>query len=258
MATPPSPELSILRSSLVPGLLETTAKNLRYLSEFKIFEMTEVYEKGEYHESTMEETLPIHKKMLSGAIVGKNPKEIFFELKGVLENIASYNHMEGITFKKDNKPSWADKDVYLNIYINEEEVGSLSLVSVKTMNESGIKRTNIAVFEINFDKLVPFKSRDNEYKRLPLFPLVEKDLSLLVNNDITWEEIESVVKPMVKEIIFIEEYRGDKIPEDKRSITIRVKIGNSDSTMTTEQITSKVGGILKVLGKKLNIVLREE
>ena len=83
-------------------------------------------------------------------------------------------------------------------------------------------------------------------------------LSLLVNNDITWEEIESVVKPMVKEIIFIEEYRGDKIPEDKRSITIRVKIGNNDSTMTTEQITSKVGGILKVLGKKLNIVLREE
>lgn len=63
---------------------------------------------------------------------------------------------------------------------------------------------------------------------------------------------------MVKEIIFIEEYRGDKIPEDKRSITIRVKIGNNDSTMTTEQITSKVGGILKVLGKKLNIVLREE
>ena len=184
LATPPSPELSILRSSLVPGLLETTAKNLRYLSEFKIFEMTEVYEKGEYHESTMEETLPIHKKMLSGAIVGKNPKEIFFELKGVLENIASYNHMEGITFKKDNKPSWADKDVYLNIYKDEEEVGSLSLVSVKTMNESGIKRTNIAVFEINFDKLVPFKSRDNEYKRLPLFPLVEKDLSLLVNKPI--------------------------------------------------------------------------
>ena len=258
LATPPSPELSILRSSLVPGLLETTAKNLRYLSEFKIFEMTEIYEKGEYHESTMEETLPIHKKMLSGAIVGKNPKEIFFELKGVLENIASYNHMEGITFKKDNKPSWADKDVYLNIYKDDEEVGSLSLVSVKTMNESGIKRTNIAVFEIDFDKLVPFKSRDNEYKRLPLFPLVEKDLSLLVDNNITWEEIESVVKPMVKEIIFIEEYRGDKIPEDKRSITIRVKIGNNDSTMTTEQITSKVGGILKVLGKKLNIVLREE
>ena len=63
---------------------------------------------------------------------------------------------------------------------------------------------------------------------------------------------------MVKELEFIEEYHGDKIPEGKKSITLRIKIGNNDSTMTSEQITSKVGGILKVLNKKLKIVLREE
>ena len=258
LATPPSPELSILRCSLVPGLLEVVSKNLRYFETFKIFEMTEVYEKGEYHESTEEEVLPIHKKMLSGAIVGKDPKDIFFELKGVLEEMSSYNHMEEITFKQEEKPTWADREVYLNIYHGKEEVGTISLVAVPTMNESGIKRTNIAIFEIEFDKLVPFKSRTNKYTRLPLFPLVEKDLSLLVDTDITWEQIKEIIKPMVKEVIFIEEYNGDKIPEGKKSITLRVKIGNNDSTMTTEQITSKVGGILKVLGKKLNIILREE
>ena len=258
LATPPSPELSILRCSLVPGLLEVVSKNLRYFETFKIFEMTEVYEKGEYHESTEEEVLPIHKKMLSGAIVGKDPKDIFFELKGVLEEMSSYNHMEEITFKQEEKPTWADKEVYLNIYHGKEEVGTISLVAVPTMNESGIKRTNIAIFEIEFDKLVPFMSRTNKYTRLPLFPLVEKDLSLLVDTDITWEQIKEIIKPMVKELIFIEEYNGDKIPEGKKSITLRVKIGNNDSTMTTEQITSKVGGILKVLGKKLNIILREE
>ena len=258
LATPPSPELSILRNSLVPGLLETVSKNLRYFDTFKIFEMTEVFEKGIYHESTEEEVLPIHKKILAGAVVGKDPKEIYFELKGVLEEISSYNHMENIEFRQTNKPSWSDINVYQNIYYKEEEIGSLSLVSVQTMNEANIKRTNIAIFELNFDKLVPYNSRTNEYKKLPLFPLVEKDLSLLVDINTTWKQIEEIVRPMVKELIFIEEYKTDKLPKDKKSITLRIKIGNNDSTMTNEQITSKVGGILKVLGKKLNITLREE
>ena len=258
LATPPSPELSILRSSLVPGILETISKNLRYLGEFRIFEMAQVFTKGEYHESTEEETLPIHKKMLTGAIVGKDAKEIFFELKGVLEPIAEYNHMENINFSQVEKPSWADKDVYLNILRGNSIIGSLGLVQVSVMNDAGIKRTNIAIFELDFDSLVPFKSRTNEFTHLPQFPLVEKDLSLLVDENITWKEISETIRPMVKELEFIEEYHGDKIPEGKKSITLRIKIGNNDSTMTSEQITSKVGGILKVLNKKLKIVLREE
>ena len=258
LATPPSPELSILRSSLVPGILETISKNLRYLGEFRIFEMAQVFTKGEYHESTEEETLPIHKKMLTGAIVGKDAKEIFFELKGVLEPIAEYNHMENINFSQVEKPSWADKEVYLNILRGNSIIGSLGLVQVSVMNDAGIKRTNIAIFELDFDSLVPFKSRTNEFTHLPQFPLVEKDLSLLVDENITWKEISETIRPMVKELEFIEEYHGDKIPEGKKSITLRIKIGNNDSTMTSEQITSKVGGILKVLNKKLKIVLREE
>lgn len=55
------------------------------------------------------------------------------------------------------------------------------------MNESSIKRTNIAIFELDFGKLVPFKSRTNKFNHLPQFPLVEKDLSLLVDSSITWK-----------------------------------------------------------------------
>ena len=196
--------------------------------------------------------------MLTGAIVGKDAKEIFFELKGVLEPIAEYNHMENINFSQVEKPSWADKDVYLNILRGNSIIGSLGLAQVSVMNDAGIKRTNIAIFELDFDSLVPFKSRTNEFTHLPQFPLVEKDLSLLVDENITWKEISETIRPMVKELEFIEEYHGDKIPEGKKSITLRIKIGNNDSTMTSEQITSKVGGILKVLNKKLKIVLREE
>lgn len=258
LESPPSPELSILRSSLVPGMLEAISKNLRYYNNFKMFEMTEVYEVGEYHESTVEETLPIHKKYLTGAIVGKDPKDIFFELKGIIENMSSYNHMEEFTLVKEEKPSWADINTYLNIKVNNEIIGSMGLVSVFSMKEAGIKRTNACIFEIDFNKCIPFSSRTNEFKHLPLFPLVEKDLSLLVDENLEWSSIDNAIGLMVKSLEFIEEYRGEKIPEGKKSITIRVKIGSDKGTMTTEQINSKMGGIIKVLDKKCNAILREE
>ena len=258
LATPPAPELATLRCSLIPGMLEVVAKNLRYYNEFRIFQMAQVFEDGEYHESTEEETLPIHKQYLTGCVVGKKAKDIFYEIKGVVEDMARYNHMEEIYFTHDEKPSWADVNAYLNIKLGSEEIGSLGLVSVYTMSESKIKRTNVAMFEINVDKLVPLDSRTNEFKHLPQFPLVEKDLSILVDDDVKWEDITKVIKSKVKSIEFIEEYRGNQVPIGKKSITLRVKIGNEDSTMTSDEINTKMNNIMKTLSNQCKAVLREE
>ena len=258
LATPPAPELANLRTSLIPGLLETVSKNLRYYNSFKLFEMAQVFEKGEYHESSEDETLPIHKKYLSGCIVDKDAKKIFYEIKGVVEGMNKYCHMENITLEQIEKPSWADINAYLSIKSNNEEIGTLGLVSVATMTDSKIKRTNVAIFELNVDKLVPLDSRTNKYENIPALPLVEKDLSVIVDNDIKWSDISSTIEGKVKELEFIEEYKGEQIPEGKKSITFRFKIGNEDSTLTSEQINEEMNRLVKLLNKKCNAYLREE
>ena len=259
LATPPAPELATLRQSLVPGTLEAVVKNLRYYDEFKIFEVAEVFEKGEFHPSSEDETLPIHKLMLTGAVVGKDAKSLFFDAKGVVESLPRYCHMNGYQFKQVEKPSWADSEVYLNIINDEKEViGSLGLVSVATLSDAGVKKASAAVFELDVKKLVPFTSRTNEFEHLPQFPLVEEDLSLLADEDVKWEDIYEAIKYMAKEVSFIEEYRGSQIPEGKKSIMIRIKLGNDDSTMTSKQIEKKTKNILNVLAKKTGVTLREE
>ena len=259
LATPPAPELATLRQSLVPGALEAVVKNLRYYDEFKIFEVAEVFEKGEFHPSSEDETLPIHKLMLTGAVVGKDAKSLFFDAKGVVESLPRYCHMNGYQFKQVEKPSWADSEVYLNILNDDKEiVGSLGLVSVATLSDAGVKKASAAVFELDVKKLVPFTSRTNEFEHLPQFPLVEEDLSLLADEDVKWEDIYEAIKYMAKEVSFIEEYRGSQIPEGKKSIMIRIKLGNDDSTMTAKQIEKKTKNILNVLAKKTGVTLREE
>lgn len=258
LATPPAPELGMLRNSLVPGIIDSVIKNLRYFDSFKLFEMAQVFEKGEYHQSSEDETLPIHKKYLTGCIVGKNGKEIFFEIKGAIEQIAEYCHMENLTFEQVEKPIWSDNQVYLNVLLNKEVVGSIGLLSAPIMNEVKIKRTNVAIFEINVDKLIPLVSRTNKFNHLPQFPLVEKDLSVLIDEKVEWQEIVAAINPMVKELEFIGEYRGSQIPEGKKSYTFRFKLGNNDSTMTNVQITNKMEAILKILNRKCGAELRTE
>ena len=258
LATPPAPDLAYLRSSLIPGLLEAISKNLRYYDEFRLFDYEEVYEKGDYRPSSDDEVLPIQKNYLAGCIVGKDAKELFYSAKGVIENMARYSHMEEINLEQIEKPSWADKNAYLNITKNGEIIGTLGLLSVKVMSETKIKRTNVAMFEVNCDKFVPYASRTNEYERLPELPLVEKDLSIIVDENVMWNQIEDSIKSKVKELEFVDEYRGNQIPEGKKSITLKVKILNEGTTMTSEQINERMNSILKVLDKKCGAKLREE
>lgn len=259
LATPPSPEEAYLRSSLVPGMLEAISKNLRYFDNFKMFEMAQVFIKGEYHESSEDETLPIHKKLLTGSIVGSNPKEIFYELKGVIEKISGYTHMKELSFTTEcEKPSWADINAYLAIKLDNEVVGYMGLLSVKTMNDAKIKRTNVAIFELDSDMFVPLESRTNKFKHIPVLPSVEKDLSLIVDENITWAEMTKYIRSKASSIKFIEEYRGDQIPEGKKSIMLRVTFDSGDTTLTSEEINTKLDAIIRTLNKMCGAVLREE
>ena len=259
LATPPSPEEAYLRSSLVPGMLEAISKNLRYFDSFKMFEMAQVFIKGEYHESSEDETLPIHKKLLTGSIVGSNPKEIFYELKGVIENISRYTHMKELNFTTEcEKPSWADINAYLAIKLDNELVGYMGLLSVKTMNDAKIKRTNVAIFELDSDMFIPLESRTNKFKHIPVLPSVEKDLSLIVDENITWADMTKYIRSKASDIKFIEEYRGNQIPEGKKSIMLRVTFDSGDTTLTSEEINTKLDAIIRTLNKMCGAVLREE
>ena len=259
LATPPSPEEAYLRSSLVPGMLEAISKNLRYFDSFKMFEMAQVFIKGEYHESSEDETLPIHKKLLTGSIVGSNPKEIFYELKGVIENISRYTHMKELNFTTEcEKPSWADINAYLAIKLDNEIVGYMGLLSVKTMNDAKIKRTNVAIFELDSDMFIPLESRTNKFKHIPVLPSVEKDLSLIVDENITWADMTKYIRSKASDIKFIEEYRGNQIPKGKKSIMLRVTFDSGDTTLTSEEINTKLDAIIRTLNKMCGAVLREE
>lgn len=251
IASPPSPETASLRPSLVPGMMAAIVQNIKYFDAFRVFEMAQVFERGESHPSEEEETLPLMRRSLCGALVGRDGRTLLREARGIVEMMPRVTMASPLRFEQKEKPAWADVKAWLNILSGDEIIGSVGLLSVKAMRLAGIKRVSAAVFEVNVEKVSPLASRTNGYERLPQFPLVEQDFSVLLDESVTWENLTALIEKSVNHVQFIEEYRGAQVPAGKKSLMFRVRFGSDEGTLSAEQIDEKMRGIMKKIVKKL-------
>ena len=265
LSTPPAPDLSYIRSSLLPNMCEAVMKNERYFNEFSMFEEAQVFTDSDYtspYDAT--ESLPKQRRNIAGSIASatKNVNDLFCELKGFLEYMPRYTHMEGFTFKKDVKPVWADNVVWQNIYVGDVKVGDLGLVAKKVTMDCGIKNLSVMVFEMDTTLLKPLISRTNKFTHLAEYPETDYDISMLFDSSATWEEIKSVIAVKeagpVKNASFVDEYRGKQIPAGKKSVTIRLTIGSKEKTLTSEEIESAANSVMKQLSKRMGAELRTQ
>lgn len=267
LSTPPAPDLSYIRSSLLPNLCEAVVKNERYFHDFSIFEEAEVFFDRNYTSPYDEtESLPEQKRHIGAAFASsvKDVTRLFREAKGVLESMPRYTHMEGFTFRKEEKPIWADSIVWLNIFRGEEKIGDMGLLTKKVSMDCGIKNLSVMLFELDATKLVPLKSRTNKFTHLAEYPETDYDISMLFDSNTAWADMYEVImgakkaSALVKEASFVDEYRGKQIPDGKKSVTIRLTIGSAEKTLTSEEIESAANQVMKKLGKKLGAELRTQ
>lgn len=267
LSTPPAPNLSYIRSSLLPNLCEAVAKNERYFNDFAIFEEAQIFRDANYTSPYDEkELLPEQKRFVGAAIASsvKKVEELFREAKGVLEYMPRYTHMKAFTFKKEEKPAWADNVVWLNIYLDDVNVGSMGLLSKKVSLECGIKNLSTILFEIDTTLLKPLISRTNKFVRVSEFPETDYDISMLFDVNVTWAEMynailgEKKASALLKSATFIDEYRGKQIPKGKKSVTIRLTLGDPEKTLTSQEIEKAANQVMVKLSKKAGGELRTQ
>ena len=265
LSTPPSPAERLVRSSLLPNLCKAVVKNERYYDEFSIFETAQVFRDENYTTPyDPREKLPSQRKHVAGAFAcgGKDVTTLFRKAKGVLEMMPRYTHMEGFTFKQVEKPLWADNVVWLNVYLGEERIGDLALLSKKVSMECGVKNLNVMLFELDQDAMVPFRSRTNSFTHMPEYPMTEYDISVLLDGEVKWEAIAQTIRGVKSELFhgaaFVDEYRGKQVPDGKKSVTIRLAIGSKEKTLTSAEIEEVAGGVIKKLVKRFGAELRSK
>ena len=263
LSTPPSPSERFIRASLLPNLCRAVAKNERYYGDFAIFETAQVFRDENYTAPYDErEKLPSQRKNVAGAFVsaGKDVTGLFRRAKGVVEMMPRYTHMEPYSFRQVSKPVWADEVVWLNIYLGEEYIGDLALLSKRVSMACGIKNVNVMLFQLDQDALIPLRSRTNSFHHLAEYPMTDYDISLLLDGQVKWADVAQTIggikNPLLHGAAFVDEYRGKQVPEGKKSLTARLTIGSAEKTLTSAEIEEVANSVLKKLAKRFGAELR--
>ena len=263
LSTPPSPTEKMIRSSLLPNLCKAVVKNERYFTDFSLFETAQVFRDENYTTPYDErEKLPSQRKHLGAAFVGsdKDITTLFRRAKGVVEAMPRYTHMEAYTLRQVEKPVWADTVVWLNLYLGEEHIGDLALLSKKVSMECGIKNLAVMLLELDMDALIPFRSRTNTFIHLPEYPMTDYDVSVLVDGETRWDAMRDAILEKRHELLhgvsFVDEYRGKQVPEGKKSVTLRLTIGSAEKTLTSQEIEACAASAVKRLAKHVGAELR--
>ncbi len=239
MLNPLSGDLSVMRQSMLFSGLESIRYNLnRKRRDLKLFEFGKTYHS--YVSGRVEN------KHLSIFVSGDRSTEswnaaaqkgTFFYLKGVIE--AVFQRL-GI---KNLKSGASKSDIFA-------EGLMLSSAKAKLVEFGVIKKSILKHFDIdqevlfadfNWDAVIEIaKTQSNKFVDIPKYPAVRRDFALLLDEAISYAEIETIAtqteKKLLKEVNLFDVYQGDNLPEGKKSYAVSFTFQDENKTMTDKQI----------------------
>lgn len=237
----PAPDQDTLRPSLIPNLLEAVAQNLGFFDSFRIFEAGRVFPGGVTQGDHPDEALPAQPRRIAGAFAGPDAAALFREAQGLLEIMPRVTHGAPLTQQAAGGPAWADAAARIAIAGPGGVAGTLAVVTKRARRLAGIKRGELVMFELDLDALAPLPSRENRFDPIANYPQAEVDVSLLFDASTTWRDIADAAASAgdeVRDVAFVDDYRGKGIPEGRKSITLRLRVGVPGRTLRSEEINA--------------------
>ncbi len=260
---PLTEDFSVMRTSLIPGLLEVARYNLsRKNLNLKLFELKKVF----LHQEG--EKLPREVKYLAGLAMGMDqdphwatpPRPIdFYDLKGAIESLLEELQIIRVRFKRAEDVPYLHPGKASRIFVEEKEVGVLGEVHPDVLNHYGIQE-RVYLFEVDFEEIVRRVGEGRWFQPLPKFPEVFRDLSLVIHEEVEAEKIGEAIwglkEPFIKEVRLFDVYQGPPIPKGKKGVSYRIRYQAPDRTLTDEEVNQFHERVILHLKEGLGAELR--
>ena len=257
----PAPDRDSLRPSLIPNLLEAVVANLRWYPAFDLFEVGTVFPPGPpvpYRGQF--EAMPPQTLMLALALVGGEGEVLFRRAKGLLEMLRRHANLTDLDITAGPTAAWADASARAAVLAQGAVIGTVGLLTSRAKRLAGIAADQVACVELDLAGLTVRPSRDNQFRPLADLPEADFDLSVVVADDARWNTIADAAShahPLVHRVGFVDEFRGSWVPEGHRSLTLRVTLRPTDTTLDTATIAAARAAVLQALTEATGAYLRE-
>ncbi len=259
---PVSSERDVLQPSLLPGLLESMARNQTQKREsIRLFEVGRVRRRGENREGIEKASLSLG---MSGSsrqnVWDLSPREAdFYDMKGVVEVYLSRLGIKRVAFREFEKGLF-QPGRSASILANGKEIGQLGELSAGAYEAFDLKPRVIAC-EMSAEALVRLMNFSVKFQKLAVFPASSRDIAIIVAEETTWEEVVSAVRkkrPKILESIeLFDIYRGEQIGPGKKSMAFSLKYRSKLGTLTDEEVETAHSGIKAGLARELACEVRE-
>ncbi len=145
------------------------------------------------------------------------------------------------------------------VHIDGKPVGLIGMVSSKVLDYYGLERPCVAAM-MNFEVLMGFVASGRSYTPLPKFPSVGRDLSLVVDEGVTWGKLVGAIgsadQAERESIQYVGTYRGKQVSDGKKSVTLSLTYRSGAGTLRGEQVDDMVAQVVAAVGKQLGAELR--
>jgi phenylalanyl-tRNA synthetase beta chain len=253
LANPLSAEASVMRTSLVPGMLNMLAYNFnRGTEDVRLFETGRVYEAVNSHSSEA-------KRICLGASGRAQPLNVlqpserrtltFFDLKGDIEELLAAFASEKLHYDSDT-PDYYHPQRSARAVMDGTVVAQFGQLHPDVASARKL-RQDVFVAELYLDRLYEHDLREPRYRALPRYPAVERDFSFVFADSVIFEQIEQAVNKLrlteLRSFVPVEIFRGGNVPPGKYSILLRSVFQSGDRTLREDEVARWSDQIIKAL-----------
>lgn len=251
LKNPLSADAPCLRKDVLLTLLDTISLNLRRGAEgARFFEIGKSYwrENGEPREEwrlAIAEAGKVEEKHWSWS----GPKEAsFYSLKGAVARVVKALYHE-VSFKEDASPLF-EEGFCMAVMADGNKVGWVGIVREELKQEADIKEVVFGA-EILLEKLLNLPVEPFQFKDLPRFPFIRRDIPFLLPEKYRYSEIERALKDAnfkwLEKFFLLDEYRGKGIEEGKRSLTLSFIFRSREKTLKKEEVEKVIEEIISFM-----------
>ena len=235
-------ENNILRDNLSLSLLHIVKENLKHESNAFVYEIGTVIVNNENERHL-------------GIVLADNENNLektYYKAKEIIVNLFKEFKNSSCEFIKNENAELSE--LAYDINVNNEVIGTLSILSSKATSKIGKKKA-IVLVEINFDKYCEMEKNTLIYKPLSKYPFTTLDYTIIMSKDNNYETIKEVVESFENEYIIDYKLVGKFELENETKYTIRFTVGSYEKTLATEDLQQFKDSFISLIKEKgLNII----
>ena len=242
-------DFSVMRTTLMGNMLDVVRKNLNN-KEFDL-RLSEIGNTFQVENKKTEE----HSLMTLG-LVGDYD---FYYLKDTLLRVFEKYSITDYRFEKNTENPTFHPGRCADVYVGDTLVGSLGEIHPLVLNNFDIGK-RVLMTEINVDKLLEFKNDITRYNPVSRYPMIERDIALVVDKDVESQAIIDVIKENggehLREVQLFDIYTGSQIEEGKKSLAYKIGFQSNERTLKDKEVKDAFEIIIDNLNKAFGVNLR--